>query len=44
MSLFWTQVTSLSKLCPRVLLPDGRTQVVEYKVEGENTGYIVSVK
>jgi len=28
----------------RVLLPDGRTQVVEYKVEGENTGYIVSVK
>jgi len=28
----------------RVLLPDGRTQVVEYRVEGENTGYIVSVK
>jgi len=28
----------------RVLLPDGRTQVVEYRVEGEDTGYIVSVK
>ena len=44
MSLFWTQITSLRKLCLRVLLPDGRTQVVKYKVEGENTGYIVSVK
>jgi len=28
----------------RVLLPDGRTQVVEYRVEGGDTGYIVSVK
>ena len=39
-SLLWTQVLN----CPRVLLPDGRTQVVEYKVEGENTGFIVSVR
>ena len=39
-SLFWTQVLN----CPRVLLPDGRTQVVEYKVEGKNTGFIASVR
>ena len=35
--------TSLS-LTSRVLLPDGRTQVVKYRVEGEDTGYMVSVK
>ena len=28
----------------RVLLPDGRTQVVEYRVEGKDTGYVASVK
>ena len=27
-----------------VLLPDGRTQVVEYRVEGKDSGYVASVK